>query len=432
MNIKGAIKQLRESPEPKLRRSAAEDIITNQAYNNVSLEALIHGLLDYDPGVKDICARALSGAPKEFHNKIALGVGPFISNKNIEIRNLAGDILTRIGSEALNILIQYFVDDDADNRKFACDIAGKIGNESIISQITNLLNDQDLNVITSAIEALGELKASEPVKKLTELYNKHDDIKPNIIEALGKIGSNESQQFLMNILKTEKDNFLKITCIDALAHNSMDFSIIEYLMKELPTVPLELQLIYLKTIYAIAFRLNQRIELPENFRHIAHLALYDSDNNIRAAGLIALGDSYQEADIKPLMNELTYNNPETQQLILYNLMVNSSEDVVENFFREFFLLPDGDGDKIDFLAYLSQVWKNASIKNKELAINNLLDLLSGKPYNFSSQVIELLLGIDSEKVLARIREYLNSDDIIKAEEIKEITSKLNIKELVDN
>jgi hypothetical protein len=432
MDINEIIKQLKYNSDPQERRNAAELLIANKTYSNESLNALILGLLDFDNGVKDICARGLLSMPKELQYQAALNTSTFIKNKNIEIRNLAADILLHLGDRALDVLINFFSDEDPDNRKFACDIVGRIQNRKSIPYIVLLLDDDNINVVASAIEALGNLKDNTSVYKLCEMYDKNDEIRPDIIESLGKIGGDRAQKFLIKILNDETDMFLKTLCVDALSQSSVDITLCDYLYKELPSVSQELQLIFLKTIYSIYFRLDMEFQIPDKLRHIANLALMDDDENIRMAGLLALGKSYRKEDIECLLAEIIRNDNDTQLLIMSNLLLSSTHEIMAELFDAFFKYKESKEIGLDFMTNMPQVLIQLPKQDITLIINIILECVFKYSCYDTMKTIEVLADYDRQAVAQKLQYIIanNENNIQNIDYIIEIVTVQHFDELL--
>jgi HEAT repeat protein len=100
MDITKYIDLLKSNSDSELKREAAIGLIDTGIYNAEIIKAFIQGLSDNDNGLKDICYRALSNPPIELGEQVAEHIVHFISSKEIELRNLAGDILLKIGTSA--------------------------------------------------------------------------------------------------------------------------------------------------------------------------------------------------------------------------------------------------------------------------------------------------------------------------------------------
>ncbi|MFP4528659.1 MAG: HEAT repeat domain-containing protein [Candidatus Kapaibacterium sp.] len=426
MELTKAIDDLKNNSDAVSRRTAASEIASSGVFDVDAVEALSAGLSDGDRGVRDICSQALADADGEDARLVAGKIAPMITEEDIEIRNLAGEILMRLGSAAAEALVPYLSSDDPDVRKFACDIIGIIGGTSVSEDVYKLLEDNDINVVSSAVEALGNMHEAGALDKLFAKYERHEDLKPIVIEALGKIGTEEAEEFLINLLQNEEDIFLQTAVIDALALAGRDISICHRLMEQLPYTTSELQVILLKTIYAIAFRLGEELELPENLRYIARRALMDEDPDIRAAGLVALGPSYQEEDIPGLVNEMFLSDADVQQHILYILLATSPPELVDKFLASFCQHPHPDDSMVEFLSLVAFIWDDARQDNKQQFIKTLMFLNFTHPRGNAADVVELMRKLDSRAIEREISFYLQNGNPGQKAEAMDVVDQLNL------
>ncbi len=406
MTINEALNIIHDENSSEDRRSAFEFIIISKLYNEDIIHILASGLVDEDRGVRDICSRGLSNIPSEFANYVAFMVVPLIAHNDIEIRNLAGDLLLNLKEKSIDALLPFLENASVDVRKYACDILGIVGSINNLYNIYPLLSDLDINVRNSGIEAIGNIiygnEADTSVKiealdKLIISFEIDSDSHPNILDSIGKIGGLDSENFLINYLQNIDDEFLKIACIDslAIAGNSKELCI--KLLEELPYNSSELQVVMLKTIYAILFRIDEMIDLPADLRYIAHNALIDDDSDIRGAGLLALGSIYYPEDSATLVNELIQNNTGTTQYLMYNLMSQSPVESVESLFKEFLHRINKEntvGKIIDLLGVSSVVWEAAEKENIEKVYEIIIDYVLDSAIGTEFEVIELLIHIE--------------------------------------
>ena len=134
------------------------------------------------------------------HNKnpnIPKYLVPYISSEKISTRNLAGEILLSRKNESVEAMLNYLPDANDDDQKFVIDILGLIGDKRPTDEIISVLKySRDENVILACIEALGNIKAVEGVDEIISVYEQNELFRPTIIEALGKIGSQECINFI--------------------------------------------------------------------------------------------------------------------------------------------------------------------------------------------------------------------------------------------
>lgn len=361
MNFQELLAILLTSDEPDRRRSIALELAGIKELPEEAISALARGVSDSDKGVRDVCAYALSNVPQQDTALKARYIAPLIIHRNIEIRNLAGEVLVRLGAGAADVLLPFLDDQDPDTRKFACDVIALLGNsgDHILQAVVRLTDDPDSNVRTAAVDALGRLGASRYLPVLLDMYDSDEEMQPYIIQSLGLIGGERAQEFLLNIL-TLPDEFLQIAAIDAIALCGNDISIAFRILQALPGATDEVQLIMLRTIFGLSYRLGTPILLPDELRHVAHRALTDSDEEIRIAGLFALGQELRHSDIGPLL-EFTRHSEDNLRLHVLSLVLACPDpDTIAEFFRQFLYLLDSDSPQMhDMLFLLPSAWETA-------------------------------------------------------------------------
>ena len=84
---------------------------------------------DEDKGVRNASAMVItSKKPTEAPAKLA----PFISSNKIQIRNLVGEVLIKVGEDVIDPLIEYSIGKNDDDQKFIIDIFGMIDRKSVV------------------------------------------------------------------------------------------------------------------------------------------------------------------------------------------------------------------------------------------------------------------------------------------------------------
>jgi len=426
------IEQLLFNSDAGSRRRAAEELIAHKSDGEGVIKAFVSGLTDGDKGVRDICALGLVQSYKELVKFKAEAVAALVVHTNIEVRNLAADILLQFGSQAAEALYPYLQDRKADNRKFACDILGLSGNAEAISVVGRLLHDEDANVRCAAIEALGHLRASVFLEPLLALYNQDEEARPYIITAIGQIGGRTAQKFLQQQLH-DPEIFLRIAAIDALSMCAEDITIARNFLEHLAEADPDVQLILLKAIYGIAFRLNTPIDLPEEFRDIARNAMMDDDRETCVAGLLALGHEYHEADIPALLHELMANNLETQKHILYILLAQSSPTSVGIFFDRLFDNLGGNATEVvEVFGCIASLWNTATTENATVVLDTITRQYVRIDSELRNEVVELLLSINRERLVQLLARELLSEQLQRVEDASYFIESYSIKELQDS
>lgn len=362
MKIQELLATLTSSKEPDRRRSAALELADAKELQEGAIRALARGLSDEDKGVRDVCAYALGALPNQAVVLKAQYIAPLITHKNIEIRNLAGEVLVRLGAEAADVLLHFLTDPDPDTRKFACDVIILLGNSSdhILQNIAVLVDDPDSNVRSAAVDALGRLGATQYLPLLLDLYDNDEEMQPYIIQSLGFMGGEQAQAFLLQTL-TFPDEFLQVAAIDALALCGNDISIALRILEALPEATEEIQLIMLRTIFGLSYRLSSSVQLPDILRPVAHKALIDSDEEIRIAGLFALGSEIQQSDVSPLLEFVRHSEDTLKTHVLSLALTCSNPAVIEAFFLRLIEQLDSDSLPIqELLLLLPSVWERAA------------------------------------------------------------------------
>ncbi len=408
------IKELNEGNETSLLIETIISIAQTNDFDEDVVKSLCELITHDDSGVRDVAVRALCDLKGDLARLAAEIIAPHILSQNIELRNTAGDILAHLGEPSAEFLLNYLDNPDPDVRKFACDLFGLINTRHLAHRIHPLLDDHDENVVQAAIETLGNYQDESIIEKLVKIYNTKEDQKPNVIEALGKIGSRKAIDFLIFALTDEKDDFLKTEIIDALSINCDDIEVARQLFSKIEEVSETIQIIILKTVAAISFRLGEDFTLPDNLRYLAYKALFDDDDDIRAAGLIALGNLFVKDDFPSLMNEIFKGNSDTQSFVLEKLLKYNSPEIIKDFFKAFYneiINRSMIGCDIDFLSLLTYLWDETPDSNKFAVIDVIFDNLIVCKSIECSSVVELLFKLDYQKSIDKIKQlYVVSDD----------------------
>lgn len=389
---------------------AINNLIKKSDYDEKLITTFVKYLNSDNRGLRDASYRILTQFPDQLKSKVAASVAPMIETRAIEFRNLAGDILLKLGYPSVQPLIKYLKVEDFDIRKFACDIIGLVDDGGMLDTIMQLYDDNDTNVVLSSIEAVGNIfynnqtNVDKPhiVASLIELFETNNDVlKPQIVETLGKIGGKEAEKFLLNVLRYEQDFFVKIAAIDSLAIVGSDIEICNMLLEEINNYPFDIQTVVLKTAIAIGYRIEALPELPKEGREIARRALIDSDNDISSAGLVALGSTFDLIDIKNLIIFYEKADYDTQQYIQYNLFENSNTEVIAEFLNTVFkchINQDTASINLDLISTLQTLWSNISIERRLFILKELCKLILNSICINNNELIELYAKFDNKEL----------------------------------
>ena len=146
------------------RLSGVEQVMYDDLPDEV-LVKMCSLLKDEDKGVRNVISMALivNGNPKIPENIIS-----FVSEKDISIRNLSGEVLLKIGDASIDALESYIPVGDNDDKKFVVDVMGLIKNPKPGNSILQLLEvTDDDNVALACVEALGNIKYEKCLEYLS-------------------------------------------------------------------------------------------------------------------------------------------------------------------------------------------------------------------------------------------------------------------------
>lgn len=432
MSVQELIEQLAAAPEARSRRIAAEDLAASEHISEAVIDALIRGLSDQDKGVRDACANALTHDPHTMTEYKAggreRGVAALIGDQDIEIRNLAGDVLFRLGQAAAPGLAEW-LNDTPDNIKFACDLMGAMNYGGPVDAITELLTHENANVRGSAIETLGRLQHDGAMDGLLELYDQDEALRPHIIDAVGSIGGPRAEAFLLRTIASD-DEFLQVASIDALAGGATGVAVAHKLMELLPEAAAPIQGILLTSIYSIALRFDENIELPTELRSAAYAALADSDPDVRVAGLLGLGGEYFAADIPSLLTELNRRETETRRQILMVALGYSSLATVESFIRELLRhLADDGVTLLEILSDAGEVFIQMDNERRRIFLDTLFNQLDAAP-QVRTEIIELVCSLAPQRAVDVLRGELHSDDQERRESARMMARQFNLDDVL--
>jgi len=136
------------------------------------------------------------------------------AEENAGLRNAAVEILTRMGRDAVPMLLDQIRCPDHDVRKFIVDILGDIADPQAIPALLKTLHDEDSNVRAAAAENLGKLKAEAAVADLLAAMRYPDVLfRFTILDALSRIGVPVS---LDKLLPYREEKLLRKALVDCL------------------------------------------------------------------------------------------------------------------------------------------------------------------------------------------------------------------------
>lgn len=290
---------------------------------------LVTALQDEKRGVREAASEVIQQQPAE---ESAEQLVFLLGSPRIEVRNLVAEILTNFGHLATPALITALKDGNEDERKFAADILGAIGDRRAVTRLSWVAeNDQVDNVAISAIEAMGKIGSAEALPLLMFLFHARPHFRPTITEAMGLIGSPESVPFLEQHLAID-DPIVAFGIVDALG-NLGQASSLQVLLSFFESARGELRHQTAKAILKIAQKAQVDIlgNLPAAFwnsianllmerdQEVEDLIIYHIQHSPSASVLIMMG---QMLSIAPEHLLLTFINMVKGRPEFFNLLTH--------------------------------------------------------------------------------------------------------------
>ena len=161
----GELLSLLQSSDFYEREEAVRELGNYQ--QDEAIAGLVMALEDPDLGIREISSEYLGSMKGNLAPQLLI---KFLANEDIGTRNLASEILVRIGSDSIKPLIAEIDDDDHDVRKFVVDILGLLKDDQAFEAVCSKLNDSNINVVCSAAEALGEIRAEKAIPYLINAF----------------------------------------------------------------------------------------------------------------------------------------------------------------------------------------------------------------------------------------------------------------------
>lgn len=280
------------SDDPTVKREAVEGLMQEEL-DEMTLKALCSLLQDPDKGVRDSCSFTLiyNGNPL-----IPRYVVPYVSSPDISIRNLAGEVLLKIGENSIDDLISFMEQSkNDDDIKFVIDIIGLIGNSKPVTSILRILekNTND-NVILACFEALGNIGYADALPVLIKFYESNELYKPTIIEAMGKMNSKVILEFITSKYHVEGD-LTRFSIIESLGLIG-DESTFFFLLGELSRIKGPLVWVIISSLYSLKEKMGLDLPFDESIKNSILYTLLEAETKYKraAANLITI---YDDKDI---------------------------------------------------------------------------------------------------------------------------------------
>lgn len=224
------ITQVRESDPEQQRQGALALAESARSSHRQEAVGALCALLDHD--LLDVRETAKQALIKIGGQDVVERIIPLLTSSSTTALNYAVDILSKIGGDGIDAILDLLNSKDHDVRKFGCDILGNLHYRESVYELLELLNDPHINVAIAAGEALGKLGNAEAVPHLIRLLHHPDTwMRCIAVEALGKIGDPRAVDALLAIPGSEEPIML-YTIIKALG-NLHDPRVLPYILAAL-------------------------------------------------------------------------------------------------------------------------------------------------------------------------------------------------------
>lgn len=202
--------ELINDEDSMIRRDAIESLTGVQDAR--MLYPMIKALQAEGPGIQQAAMDALVA----FNDEAAVyNVLPLLFDRRVNVRNMAQEILEKIGDSGVRLIGLHIIDKDENVRKMIADILGNINGIESATYLLEMLKDPNSNVRSSAADGLGRIGDSTAADSLIELLNDDAWVAFFASRALGRIGDPNAVKPLVQFIKSS-DSDLQISAIEAL------------------------------------------------------------------------------------------------------------------------------------------------------------------------------------------------------------------------
>ncbi len=385
---------------------------------------LLDLLKDEDKGVRDAVASALILIANRFEkskSKIIEGICNLVCCKDIGVRNLASELLLKIGEDAFDQVSKLATHEDKDVRKIAIDIIGSMKVKTAVDFLVEKLNDPDPNVVTSVIEALRNIGDDRVIKHLIDMFSKLEFARLQIVEALGEIGKRARDKkvvcdFLVEAFEISDDPILKSAIVEALG-KAGDEKYIDFLIGLIHDENVAVRKMATVAVVELCARLGCKFGMREElfklfFEQGKEIFEGTDDLNFKICFLKFASEWIELDEVKSFIIQLLDGNSEISE---------KAFEIVNERPKEFILfsLKNSVDDEsfinlVELVLYNSkEVFDDFSLKNSVL--EKLLEIFNRVGAEKKIAVLNLISSLDKvmfEEILQKVK--MDSDPILKA------------------
>ncbi|NMB82540.1 MAG: HEAT repeat domain-containing protein [Ignavibacteria bacterium] len=403
------------------------DDLLNQENIDEFVEPVCNLVTHPDKGIRNSASLLIINHRPE---KAAHYLVQLISSKDITLRNLAGELLIKLGSRAIQALIDFNCEKNSDDQKFVIDVLGLIGSSKAADHIIGIMgSSEDDNVILACIEALGNIRHQESLDILQLLYDRSELYKPFIVESMGKIGSPKACSFLLEKFHKE-DDLTKYSILESLGFVG-DVDTFFFLLEQVPNIhgplvwPLITSLFILKEKYNLDIPFDDKMKnllmftlqegTPEHKKTALSLINVFSDKEILVESLKFLGD---DDELDEIIRTKIYKNPE-YLFEEFQRIISNSNDNLRQVLNLFYSI-------LSYLTYEGGTLELSLIQRRNI-IYAMSELLNHHDEEVRKSSMETIFLLDNEAALLFIDSMIKDENMWNRLRLVELLEPINNK-----
>ncbi len=320
-------KERLEHEDPIIRRQTIEELMEMEL--DAQVEHLVaRRLEDCDRGVRDAAAQFVLNHPSE---AVLEYLASLMGSDEIVVRNLAGDLLVKIGAPSVPYIAPYVHHDNHDVRKFAIDLLALMPEAAahLAAEVAQHFHDPDANVVCAAIDAIGAFRAEEYADALVDLYHQYEYARPNVVSAIARFPHRVDVQFFREALEDE-DPVVQLTAAEALARLH-DVNWLALLIEQASKVNELARPIVLKAIAELVKETGDYSIIPSELHPYYMEMAMDMDENFVQAAVEVLIHFPDEEVIDVLISRIGVND--NLDVLIYQKLAQSHLNVLERLIQ---------------------------------------------------------------------------------------------------
>ncbi|NWF90403.1 MAG: HEAT repeat domain-containing protein [Ignavibacteriaceae bacterium] len=376
---------------------------------------------------------------------------------NVELRNLAGEILVKKGLTSVDIILEKLaLCENNDNIKFLVDVLGLIGDTKAEDQVLEILSsNEDENVKLACVETLGNLKSEKSLDKILELFEKDEKYRAPVIDAVGKIGSQRALEFITSNLNTDDELllFIVLECLGEIGDEHTYYELLSRMneMTGPPVWPLLESIYKLKEKYNLDLPFDERMKKnvletvlnsePKYQKIAAHMVTIFDDPEILYACLIIYGT---DPELDEILNEKFFDYKSLILTKIHNLidiqpanlipLLNITQNLVQSYQSELGELNSFEKHKLTesiskVLNHQDENVRLAAIEalyitNPESIVLFMDSLIEDANVWNRMRLLDLIAEINSPEIITALEKLTNDPDEMVKEKANEIFNQL--------